>query len=212
MANPSIEELQNSDKFLLMAVLEHQQIKEFVINQITKGGRMVKSFMIYQIVMILFGVAVVIRSIQLALRGNLDPVWYILASIVFCFTALIIIHEFIHGVALKITGAKKVNYGAYLRRFIFYAEADRHVLNRKQFALVALAPLVVVKFISVLTIIILFNHSSVFFVAIVMSVHSFFCAGDIGLLSVFYNDKVSEYYTYDVREERKSYYYRRVKD
>jgi len=210
MANPTISELQNSDKFELVAKLEHQQIKDFVINQLIKGGRMVKSFMIYQIIMVLFGIIVMIIPIQLAFTGNFEPLKYIIASVIFCFTALIIIHELLHGIALKLTGAVKVNYGVYLKRFIFYAEADRHVLNKKQFTLVALAPLIVIKIVSFLAIIIFYSNSVVFFVALVMSIHSLFCAGDIGLLSVFYNEKDSAYFTYDVRAERKSYYYKRI--
>jgi len=210
MANPTISELQNSDKFELIAELDHQQIKDFVINQLIKGGRLVKSFMVYQIIMIVFGIIVIIRSIQLAFTGDIEPLKYTIAGGVFCFTALIIIHELLHGIALKITGAAKVNYGAYLKRFIFYAEADQHILNKKQFTLVALAPLAVVKIVSILAIIILYSNSSVFFVALVMSIHSLFCAGDIGLLSMFYNEKDSEYFTYDVRAERKSYFYKRI--
>ena len=89
-------------------------------------------------------------------------------------------------------------------------EVITHILNKKQFTLVALAPLAVVKIVSILAIIILYSNSSVFFVALVMSIHSLFCAGDIGLLSMFYNEKDSEYFTYDVRAERKSYFYKRI--
>ncbi len=210
MVNPTIKELQNSDNFELVAELEHPQIKEFVINQLIKGGRMVKFFMIYQILMVVFGILIIIRSIQLAFRGNFEPLIYIIAASIFCFTALIVIHELLHGIALKLAGAANVNYGAYLKRFIFYAEADQHVLNKKQFTLVALAPFAVVKIVSILAIIILFTNSAVFFVALVMGIHSLFCAGDIGLLSVFYDEKDSEYYTYDERAERKSYYYKRI--
>jgi hypothetical protein len=112
--------------------------------------------------------------------------------------------------ALKLIGAKKIAFGGYLRKFIFYAEADRHVLNRRQFAFVALTPLIVVKAVT-LAGVILFVHQPVFyFFILIMSTHSLFCAGDIGLLSLFYQCKGTDVYTFDVKEEKRSYYYKRT--
>ena len=122
---------------------------------------------------------------------------------------LIVAHELLHGLAIKITGAKKVNYGAYFRKFIFYAEADKHILNKKQFAFIALAPLVVIKIFTVLGTILFFHHPLVYFLVFVMCAHSLFCAGDIGLLSIFYNNGKTEIFTFDVKDEKKSYYFRR---
>ncbi len=207
MVNPTIEELQNPEKFELIAELDHEQIKEFVIEQLSRGGKMVTAYMIYQILMIIMGLFIITRTIYLAFQNTYEPLLYLLAGLAFCFSLLIIIHELLHGVAIKLTGAPKVNYGADLKKFIFYAEADKHVLNKRQFALIALAPLVVVKIITVAATILLFTHPAVFFVTLIMSAHSLFCAGDIGLLSVFY--KYAEVFSYDVKEDKKSYYFRR---
>lgn len=209
MANPTIEELQNEEQFELIAELDHKEIKEFVINQLTTGGLLVKLYMIYQLVMLLFGSALVIWSVIQASKQNTEPLYSVLAALLFCFSFLIVLHELIHGLALKLTGAKKINYGAYLKKFIFYAEADRHVFNKKQFSLIALAPLLVVKIFSFLVIGLFYPHPMVFFFAVVMCAHSLFCAGDIGLLSLFYQDKNAAIFTYDVKDEKKSYYFKR---
>ncbi len=207
MENPSIEELRNSDKYELIAQLNHQQIKEFVINQLSESGAIIKVYMIYQVVMILIGFFFFTRSIVLAFQSYTEPLYYSLAALVFSFSLLIIIHELLHGIALKIIGAKKVNFGGYLKKFIFYAEADQFVINRKQFAFIALTPLFAVKLITLIGIIFLFNHSVFYFLIFVMSAHSLFCAGDIGLLSVFYKTRDSEIFTFDVKEEKSSYFY-----
>ncbi len=209
MANPTIEELQNEEQFELIAELDHKEIKEFVLNQLTMGGLLVKLYMIYQIVMLVLGLALVIWAVIQASKNYAQPLYSVLAALLFCFSLLIVLHELLHGLALKITGAPKVNYGAYLKKFIFYAEADRHVLNKKQFSVIALAPLVVVKFITLLGIILFYPHPMVFFFAIIMSAHSLFCAGDIGLLTLFYQDKNTETFTYDVKNKKKSYYFKR---
>ena len=210
MANPTIDELRNSGEFELIAQLNHQQIKEFVIDQLTNNGKIIKIYMIYQILMIVIGMFFFTRSIVLAFQNSLNELFYSLAALVFCFSVLIIIHELLHGIALKLAGAKRVTYGGYLKKFIFYAEADQFVINRKQFAFIALTPLFVVKLITLTGIIFLFNQPSLYFLIFVMSAHSLFCAGDIGLLSVFYKIKNIEIFTFDVREEKTSYFYRKI--
>jgi len=210
MANPTIDELKNSGEYELIAQLNHQQIKEFVINQLTQNGKIIKIYMIYQIVMILIGTFFFTRSIVLAFKSSITPLYYSLAALVFCFSVLIIIHELLHGIALKITGVKRVTFGGYLKKFVFYAEADRFVINRRQFAFIALTPLFVVKLITLTGIIFFFNQPALYFLIFVMSAHSLFCAGDIGLLSIFYQYKNTEIFTFDVKEEKTSYFYKRI--
>ena len=211
MANPTIEQLQNKELYELIAELNHKQIKEFVVGQLSKGGWLVKSFMIYQVLMLILAAFILSRSIVFAFQNNPKPLYFILAAVVFCFSALIILHELLHGVAIKFTGAKKVNYGAYARKFIFYAEADRHVLNKKQFAFIALTPLFVVKVFTVLGTFLFFHHPLVYSWVFIMCAHSLFCAGDIGLLSIFYNYGENEIFTYDVKSEKKSYFFKQIR-
>jgi hypothetical protein len=209
MPNPSIEELRNSGQFELIAQLNHSQIKEFVINQLTQNGKIIKVYMIYQIVMIMVGMFFFTRSIVLAFQGLPTPLYYSLAALVFCFSILIVIHELLHGIALKLSGAPRVSFGGYLKKFIFYAEADQFVINRRQFAFIALTPLFAVKLVTLIGIIFLFNQPVFYFLIFVMSAHSLFCAGDIGLLSVFHKSKNTEVYTFDVQAEKTSYYFMR---
>lgn len=209
MANPTIEELQNDTNYELIAELNHQEIKEFVINQLAEDRKIVRMFMLYQILMIIIGIFFFTRSIVLAFRQDLNPFLYSVGALIICFSVLILIHEMLHGMALKFTGAKNVSYGGYLKKFIFYAEANRHVLNRKQFALVALTPLLAVKLITLIGIFVFINHPVFYSFIFIMSAHSLFCAGDIGLLSIFYQNKSDEMYTFDVKSEKKSYYFRK---
>ncbi|MBN2636995.1 MAG: DUF3267 domain-containing protein [Prolixibacteraceae bacterium] len=210
MRNPSIHELRESADYKLIGKLSHNEIKEFVMHRISEGGKLVFSYMIYQIAMILFGMFFFTRSIILAFNGNFEPLFFSLAALVFCFTFLIIIHELLHALALKFTGAKKINIGGYLKKFIFYAEADKHVLNRKQFSFVALTPLFVVKIVTLIGIVLFFHHPAAYFFIFLMSAHSLFCAGDIGLLTLFYHEKNAEIFTFDVKAEKTSYYYQKL--
>jgi len=65
-----------------------------------------------------------------------------------------------------------------------------------------------VKLISIAGIIVFFEQPAVFFFIILMCLHSLFCAGDIALLSFFYQNS-DEIYTYDNKNEKKSYYFRK---
>lgn len=211
MKNPSIVELQNPEKFELIAELSHNNIKTFILEQISFGGKIVRWYMIYQFIMITVGMFFLTRSIVLAIKGNVSPLYFSVSSLIFCFSVLIIIHELMHGIAIKYTGAKKVNYGAYLKKFIFYAEADKHVLNKKQFTIIALAPLVGIQLITLIAALFFLQHPLLYFIMIIMTAHSLFCAGDIALLSIFYRNKNDDIYTFDVKDEKKSYYFKTIK-
>jgi len=209
MANPTIEELQNSDRFELVARLKHTEIKNFVIEQISKtSSTLVKVYMFYQLLMVLTGMFFLARAIVFVFRNYYEPFLISALAIVFSLSFLIVVHEALHGAALKLTGAKHVAFGGYLKKFIFYAEADRHVLNRKQFAFIALTPLIIVKIITLLGIFFFWNQPFFYFFLIIMSAHSLFCAGDIGLLSVFYDDTEKKVYTFDLKDEKTSYFYK----
>lgn len=207
MANPTIEELQNAEHYELIAELKHQQIKEFVLEQLSEKRPIVTFYKVYQFLMLLVGFFFFTRSILLAFQQNPKPLFYSLGALVFCFSGLIIFHELLHGIALKLVGAKKINFGGYLKKLIFYAEADQYVLNRKQFVFIALTPLIAVKIITLIGLLLFFNSPLFYFLIFVMSAHSLFCAGDIGLLSIFCKYGDSEIFTYDVKAEKTSYYY-----
>jgi hypothetical protein len=208
--NPTIEELQRGDEFDLEGELDHRQIRDFVLEQLTTNSRIIRLFMVYQVVMVLIGIFFFTRSIILAFQGKLAPMVYVFAALVLSVSILIVIHELLHGLALKVTGAQKITYGGSLKKFIFYAEADHHVLNRNQFTLVALTPLVVVKLATLAGIVFTITQPAFYFWIFSMSAHSLFCAGDIGLLSFFYNQRGVDVFTFDVRKEKKTYFYKRI--
>ncbi|VAW17767.1 hypothetical protein MNBD_BACTEROID01-2325 [hydrothermal vent metagenome] len=206
--NPSIHELKQSGRFDLIAEPEHNRVKEFVLEQIREKGKLVKIYTIYQLVMMVAGVFFLGRAITQSVKGESDNLIYASAAIIFSFTLLIIAHEALHGIALKLAGAPKVSYGGNFKKFIFYAQADRFVMNRQQFIFIALTPFVVIKLASIVGIILFFYHPGVYFFITLVCLHSLFCAGDIGLIAFFNLHKYSEIYTYDSKEEKKSYFYK----
>jgi hypothetical protein len=206
--NPSISELQNSEKYTLFAEMDHLHIREFVLDQIRSGNRLMRMYWVYQCLMIGLGIIFIGLSVVKAFRGEITELCYSLAALVFSFSFLVVLHELLHGVAFKAVGVPRVTYGAIPHKFIFYAEADRFVLNHRQFRMVALAPLLTIQLVSLAGIAVFFSHPALWFFVIVMSLHSLFCAGDIAMLS-FMQSPSGEVYTYDNKKEKKSYYFRK---
>jgi hypothetical protein len=161
--------------------------------------------------MLFLGFGLLGYSLVKTFRGDSLMLVSIAVSLVFSFSVLIVLHELIHGVAFKIVGAPKVSYGGYIRKMLFYAEADRFVANRKQFTMVALAPLIVVKLLTITGCIIFWGGPFLWFFLSTMCLHSLFCAGDIALLSFFYQTS-DKYFTFDDKPSKRSYYFRRKTD
>jgi len=92
MTNPTINELRNPEIFELIAQVNHHQIKEFVIERLTSEGKIIRIYMYYQILMIVVGMFFFTRSIVFAFKGDLVPLYYSIAALVFCFSALIVFH------------------------------------------------------------------------------------------------------------------------
>ena len=83
MTNPTIDELQDKESFELIAELNHKQIKEFVIHQLSEKSWLVRIFMIYQVLMLLLGTFTITRSIIFAFQNNIEPLYYAIAAFVF---------------------------------------------------------------------------------------------------------------------------------
>lgn len=207
MRTPTVEELQDPSRYELIAAVHLDKIRDFVVTQVTEDKKLVPAYMVYQTLMFLSGVFFLTRAIVLAWKGDARYLTITLLSLLFSFTLLVIIHELLHGLALRMAGAPRVRYGGDLRKFIFFAEADRFVMGRPAFLMVAFTPLVVVQLVTIAGIILTFSQPLVYCFLMLMSVHSLFCAGDLALATIFFKYPGRKVFTFDNRGEKTSYYY-----
>lgn len=205
------EELQSSRDFELLAEVSHQHLRDFVMEQIHLEKRIIRIYSVYQVVMMLIFVFFFTRGIVLAIKGHAELITTIGLSLVFSFTALIIIHELIHALAYLLTGARRISFGVILKKFIFYALADREVVSKGAFHVVALAPLVVVKAVCLVGLFYFQDSQLMYFFLSVMCLHSLFCAGDLAMLAFYNRHSDKEIYNFDHRSEGKTYFYARKK-
>ncbi len=204
---PTIEDLADPSRFELLASVEHSRIKDFVLSQVMEDRKIVPIYMIYQTTLFLAAIFFLTRAIVIALKGDSNYLFITLGSIAFSLTLLVAIHELIHGMVLILAGAPKVRFGMVPGRYIFYAEADKFVLSRRPFLWVAFTPLVVVQLVTAILIVYWYSQPLVYFPVMVMCIHSFFCAGDVALATLFYRFPGKEVYTYDDHKQKTSYYF-----
>ncbi len=200
--NPSFEQIE---------VIEHSNLKPFLRREITGNQGWGLLAKMYQgIGFLLVGFALIKAFAPFMTRRDTASLEGLGMGVLFTFTALIVLHELLHAIAYLIVGARRLSFGMNLKKFMFYVQADKKVLNYKQFMFVALAPAVVVAVVSLAGAIIYYGQPLYYFFMVILGVHGLFCGGDFGLLCFFENRKEDEIYTFDVKSEGKTYFYKKI--
>lgn len=202
------EELQNSDEFELLTEVSHSDLKEFVVAQIREEKYLIRVYSIYQVLMMLVFTYIFTRAIILAIKGFYEPALGVGLAIAFSFSILIVLHELLHALAYLLTGARRISFGFVPGKFIFYALADQQVIRAGAFTLVALAPFVIVKILTIWGLIFFARDQMyLYFFLSIMSLHSLFCSGDFAMLAFYNLHKEKEILNFDSRAEGKTYFY-----
>lgn len=203
------EDLQNESEFELLTEISHHELREFVVSQITREKFIIRIYSVYQIAMVMLFTFVFTRGIVLAIKGFPELIITVGIAIACSLSVLVVIHETLHALAYLLFGARKISFGSDLRKFIFYALADKQVLAPGAFRVVALMPFVVVKVFCLIAIIIFYGQNIVYFPMTVMCLHSLFCAGDMAMLAFYRLHRDKEIYNYDDKSKGKTYFYTR---
>ena len=124
------------------------------------------------------------------------------------FTAIIPMHEIIHGIVYLLLGARKIRFGVKLRQFAFYAVAEDFVTNRTAFYILALAPFIILSVLNLFGFFYIRGYAGYTYLSVLFW-HATMCAGDFALLSYYEVHKDKELYTFDDVKNRTSYFYYR---
>lgn len=203
------EILQSNPEYELLAEVSHDKLREFVVKQIHQEKQILKTYSIYQIILMMLYVFLLTQSLILAFKGDSEPITGMISALIFSFTILIVIHEVLHALAYYLTGARKISFGMVLKKFIFYALADRQVIGPKSFHLVALTPFIAVKTICLFCTFYFYSNQWMYFFLSVMCLHSLFCAGDMAMLAFYRIHREKEIFNFDSKCEGKTYFYNR---
>ncbi len=207
----TVKELSESSEYEQLDVLIHTDVKKFVLRELHNNKRWLSIAKMYQgASLLLFGFLLLKAFIAYThTQSEINFIW-MAWGIAFSFSFLIVIHEVIHYLAYRAVGARNVSFGMEFKKFLFYVQADKEIMNYHQIRIVALAPLVIVAIVTGVAAMMQYAKPLYFFYLTIFSFHSLFCAGDMGMLSYFENRKEDEILTYDDKERRKSYFYRKI--
>lgn len=191
--------------YVLLDELGHKELVPFIQLYLKKRTKYALFYYISNF--IIFGLAgyFFFKGFQLASYSFGDRFAHFSYGIAIAFL-LLPLHEYIHVLAYKSQGALQTSYDANLKKFYFMALANQFVANKKEFAVVALAPFVIIT--SIL-IVLLFAVNPDWLLTIigVLFAHTAMCSGDFGLLSYFEFHKDKEIVTYDDTTKQLSYFY-----
>lgn len=188
--------------------LSHHEILPFVQDEFGRQGGLTRFYLLLNLALLLFMVLFGAWQVN---QGMATADMVILNSILglaLTLSLLVPVHEAIHGLAYKLVGAPAVQYGSDIRKFIFYAMADHFVIGFSRFVVVALAPFLVINFLTTLAIFyVSLNYQWVLLGVLLM--HTGACAGDFAMLSFFLRHRREGMLTYDDVSRKVSHFYRR---
>lgn len=209
----TVADLENSDDFKLIAAIDYDDLKAFIVSHIELKNPLI---LIYSMLQVLgfcgLGILVGYYSVGFISDGRFGEELKIMAlAFLFSFTVLIVIHELIHAAFFYLFGKRNIGFGVLWRKFMFYTETHREVLSRCEMTIVGIAPFLIVSLLGVL--LFFFSSSLLFSLGglTVALLHLLFCAGDVAIVVFLFKQKPFPVFTFDDRYERKSYYYLKIK-
>lgn len=189
----------------LLDQLNHQELIPFVQTYLKKSTLVRNVY--YALNLILFGLVGILLTI--GLEDPNESFWdrfsELSIGMLLAFT-LIPLHEYIHVLAYRSQGAKNTSYDMNLKKFYFMALAHEFVANKKEFFVVALAPVVVISILLIGLLILLGSNWSLPIIGTLLA-HTAMSSGDFGLLNYFLVHSDKEVVTYDDVTQGISYFY-----
>lgn len=205
---PTVEELTSDPKFELLDKLSYDRVLDFAGNYMRKQSRPMRYFYICLLAML----GLLIVSLMIGVLGRGRSVLSVLKQygygIIISFTAIIPIHEIIHGIVYFLLGARKIRFGAELKQFAFYAVADKFVTQKAGFYVLALSPFVIITLLNLAGFIFVPGVASYTYISVIFF-HTTMCIGDFALLSYYDTHRGKEIYSFDDVDNRISYFYYR---
>ena len=205
---PDIEELHRDPSYRQILELEFSDMIPFVLSNIRKKGLISFLYLAINVVSLAFIILYVVWGLI-----EMQFTW---ASIIrqtllgiFAGSILVIpVHELLHGLAYRILGAKKIQFGADLHQFIFFVTAHHYPVSGIQLNFLAMTPIVVINLVTVIITILWLPHT-ILLVAFILLSHNTMCIGDFAIVN-YVRQTPGRIITYDDTGEKRSYFFEEV--
>ncbi|GAB4243995.1 MAG: hypothetical protein Kow0027_03470 [Saprospiraceae bacterium] len=207
MESPSPETLQNDPRYELLLVIRHDDLMPFLEEYLFSRHPVMRLFWTINALILVAAIAAAFKDTGQGLISWGALIRQFILGVLLLLSVGIVLHEGIHGLAYKISGAPRVSFGVNWRWFYFYAIADRFVIGRKKFYFVALAPFVVIT-LAIIAGLFYADVETKWVLWSVLLFHTGACAGDIAILTFYLKyQHFPDLLTFDDRFEGKSYFY-----
>ncbi|HMO38651.1 MAG TPA: DUF3267 domain-containing protein [Saprospiraceae bacterium] len=204
---PTIAELQDEEQYVQIAALLYDEMIPFLQEVFTNRPPIIQHYIRLNelIVALMLGL-----GIWQVWAGHI--IWYQVFLYIFlgaaiALTVLVPVHEAIHGLAYKLLGAPRISFGAELRKFYFYAVADRFVVGPDEFRKLALAPFAVISSVVVIGLILWPVGPVAWVLWGILLMHTGACAGDFGMLAFYQQHPGGTIFTFDDVPGKVAYFF-----
>jgi len=209
MSRPDVHTLQNETLYRKILELDFSEMTPFVLNHIGGKEKVAVVFMGLNLATAMFILIYIVWGLTADLLDGGRVFWQILGGIFSGSILIIAPHELLHGLAYRLLGARRIRFGVDFQQFIFFVTADRFPISRNELGFLALAPFVVITAATITMTAIWFTEWTLLSATLLLS-HNIMCIGDFALTS-FANKHRGEIYTYDEIENKKSYFFEKIK-
>ncbi len=204
ISRPTIEELEDGSAYEKVLTLPYSDIAPFVIGSLKS-----------------FNLPMMTVWIVLAMTAFLT-VWFwpgvrytpehpriiigLATGLVAVPVLLIPVHEGLHLIPFRLSGAKDIRYGADLRQGIIYVTAHRFVADLRLFSIVAFTPFVVITA-GIVAAMIFCTPWWQWVLSLALFTHTTMCAGDTALIGFMRGFSHRNVYTWDDADRKEAYFY-----
>ncbi len=205
----SSSDLDNNPRYRKIFEISHEELIGFVSDNIRPDNLPMRLFYLFNFPVLAYILYKLYFIIFVSPLNWFQLIAIVLLSFVLFAIIVIPIHELLHALAFKLLGAKKISIHAQWDRMLFYAIADKFVLNSKEFVFLALTPFVIINLALIFGIVLL--HGELKVVSVVfLFFHLTGCIGDFALLGYLHKNRQSTILNYDDKDLQMSYFYEEV--
>lgn len=204
---PDAETLHNDPAYTKIHELEFSEMIPFVLANIRKRGMIPLLYLGINLIFLFLIILYIVGGIRTEVLKAWSIVGQLLGGSLAGSILVILPHELLHGLAYRILGARKIQFGVDLQQFIFYVTAHRFTISKGQLAFLAMTPFVLINLL-LIAITLIWARDYILFSATLLFFHNIMCIGDFAILNYACKHN-GELFTYDDTLNKKSYFFTR---
>lgn len=201
------EDLEDQSKYRQILAVAYGDLIDFVLDYLRRRSGLILFF--WSACLLFLGLALLIRINISGYYPLRNIMLHTVLGLIILPIISIPVHEALHVIPFFLTGARKIKVGMDLKQYIFYVTAHRHVVNARQFSMIALVPFISLS-ISIFSIILFAPGLWKWSLSLLLFVHTTMCAGDFALLNFLWFNRKKKIYTWDDADDKMAYFYEEI--